>query len=58
MYTVCVTVIIKHNYKLVCKHKIVINIMLCFMGVRRGGVASVGRRLLQNKKKVEKNVEN
>ena len=28
---VCVTVIIKHNYKLMCNHKIVINIMLCLL---------------------------
>ena len=27
---VCATVIIKHNYMLMCDHKIVINIMLCF----------------------------
>ena len=26
---VCATVIIKHNYMLMCNHKIVINIMLC-----------------------------
>ena len=25
----CATVIIKHNYMLMCNHKIVINIMLC-----------------------------
>ena len=28
---VCATVIIKHNYKLMCNHKIVINIMLCLL---------------------------
>ena len=28
---VCATVIIKHNYMLMCNHKIVINIMLCLL---------------------------
>ena len=28
---VCATVIIKHNYMLMCYHKIVINIMLCLL---------------------------
>ena len=28
---VCDTVIIKHNYMLMCNHKIVINIMLCLL---------------------------
>ena len=28
---VCAIVIIKHNYMLVCNHKIVINIMLCLL---------------------------
>ena len=28
---VCTTVIIKHNYMLMCNHKIVINIMLCLL---------------------------
>ena len=28
---VCATVIIKHNYMLMCNHKIVINIMLCLV---------------------------
>ena len=28
---VCATVIIKHNYMLICNHKIVINIMLCLL---------------------------
>ena len=27
----CATVIIKHNYMLMCNHKIVINIMLCLL---------------------------
>ena len=28
---VCATVIIEHNYMLMCNHKIVINIMLCLL---------------------------
>ena len=28
---VCATVIIKHNYMLMCNHKIVIKIMLCLL---------------------------
>ena len=28
---VCATVIVKHNYMLMCNHKIVINIMLCLL---------------------------
>ena len=28
---VCATVIIKHNYMLMCNHKFVINIMLCLL---------------------------
>ena len=28
---ICATVIIKHNYMLMCNHKIVINIMLCLL---------------------------
>ena len=28
---VCATVIIKHNYMLMCNHKTVINIMLCLL---------------------------
>ena len=28
---VCATVIIKHNYMLMCNHKIAINIMLCLL---------------------------
>ena len=28
---VCATVIMKHNYMLMCNHKIVINIMLCLL---------------------------
>ena len=34
---VCVTVIIKHNYMLMCNHKIVINIMLCLLNSRPTG---------------------
>ena len=30
---VCATVIIKHNYMLMCNHKTVINIMLCLLTV-------------------------
>ena len=28
---VCATVIMKHNYMLMCNHKVVINIMLCLL---------------------------
>ena len=28
---VCATIIIKHNYMLMCNHEIVINIMLCLL---------------------------
>ena len=28
---VCASVIIKHNYMLMCNHKIIINIMLCLL---------------------------
>ena len=28
---ICATVVIKHNYMLMCNHKIVINIMLCLL---------------------------
>ena len=31
---VCATVIIKHNYMLMCNHKIAINIMLCLLNKR------------------------
>ena len=41
----CATVIIKHNYMLMCNHKIVINIMLCLLNRTTTGHNNISQDL-------------